>query len=92
MLTALDAARTASRPALGDALGGLRVSEACALRWRDVLRRTYCALLYESGATPVFAMAQMGHRSSSLALEMYSKVLERQRDTGARMDALLRGV
>jgi hypothetical protein len=36
-------------------------------------------------------MAQMGHTDASLALEVYSKVMERKRDTGARMDALLRG-
>jgi hypothetical protein len=36
-------------------------------------------------------MQQMGQRSAALALEIYSKVMERKRDTGARMDALLRG-
>lgn len=55
------------------------------------LRRTFCALLYEAGATPAYVMAQMGHTDASLALEVYSKVMERKRDTGARMDALLRG-
>jgi hypothetical protein len=33
-------------------------------------------------------MAQMGHESAALALEVYSKVMERKRDTG---DALVRG-
>jgi hypothetical protein len=37
-------------------------------------------------------MAQMGHESSALALEVYTKVMERKRDTGTRMDALIRGV
>ena len=55
------------------------------------LRRTYCALLYEAGATPAYVMAQMGHTDASLALEVYSKVMERKRDTGARMDELIRG-
>jgi len=55
------------------------------------LRRTFCALLYEAGATPAYVMAQMGHTDASLALEVYSKVMERKRDTGARMDALVRG-
>jgi integrase len=55
------------------------------------LRRTFCALLYEAGATPAYVMAQMGHTEASLALEVYSKVMERKRDTGERMDALLRG-
>ena len=35
-------------------------------------------------------MAQMGHTSSALALEVYAKKMERQRDTGERMDALIR--
>jgi integrase len=55
------------------------------------LRRTFCALLFEAGASPAYAMAQMGHSSAARALEVYSKVMERKRDTGARMDALLRG-
>jgi integrase len=55
------------------------------------LRRTFCALLYEAGATPAYVMAQMGHTDASLALEVYSKVMERKRDTGERMDALVRG-
>jgi hypothetical protein len=36
-------------------------------------------------------MAQMAHTDASLAREIYSKVMERKRDTGARMDALIRG-
>ena len=36
-------------------------------------------------------MAQMGHTDASLALEIYSKVMERKRDTGERMDALVKG-
>ncbi|HEX5172994.1 MAG TPA: tyrosine-type recombinase/integrase [Gaiellaceae bacterium] len=55
------------------------------------LRRTFCALMYEAGATPAYVMAQMGHTDASLALEVYSKVMERKRDTGERMDALVRG-
>lgn len=56
------------------------------------LRRTFCALLYEAGATPAYVMAQMGHTDAKLALEVYAKVMERKRDTGERMDALIRGV
>jgi hypothetical protein len=55
------------------------------------LRRTFCAVLYEAGATPAYVMSQMGYASASLALEIYTKVMERDRDTGARTDALLRG-
>ena len=55
------------------------------------MRRTFCALLYEAGASSAYVMAQMGHTDASLALEVYAKVMERQRDTGERMDALLRG-
>jgi hypothetical protein len=36
-------------------------------------------------------MAQMGHTSSALALEVYTKTMQRKRDTGERLDALLRG-
>jgi hypothetical protein len=49
-------------------------------------------VLYEARATPAYVMSQMGHASASLALEIYTKVMERDRDTGAPMDALLRGV
>ena len=55
------------------------------------LRRTFCALLYEAGASPAYAMQQMGHTSASLALEIYSQVMTLKRDTGERMDALLQG-
>jgi hypothetical protein len=34
----------------------------------------------------------LGHTDASLALEVYAKEMERKRDTGERMDALLRGV
>lgn len=55
------------------------------------LRRTFASLLYEAGATPAYVMAQMGHESAELALEVYAKVMERKRDTGERLDALVRG-
>jgi integrase len=55
------------------------------------LRRTFASLLYEAGASPAYVMAQMGHTSSALALEIYTKVMQRKRDTGERLDALLRG-
>jgi integrase len=55
------------------------------------LRRTFASLLYEAGASPAYVMAQMEHASSALALEVYAKKMERKRDTGARMDALIQG-
>jgi integrase len=55
------------------------------------LRRTFASLLYEAGASPAYVMAQMGHESSALALEVYARMMQRDRDTGARMDALVRG-
>ena len=55
------------------------------------LRRMFASLLYEAGASPAYVMAQMGHTSSALALEVYARKMERQRDTGERMDALIRG-
>jgi integrase len=54
------------------------------------LRRTYCALAYEAGASPAFVMSQLGHTSAALSPEVYAKVVERSRDTGMRIDALLR--
>jgi integrase len=53
-------------------------------------RRTFASLLYEAGASPAYVMAQMGHASSALALEVYARKMERPRDTGARVDALVR--
>jgi integrase len=55
------------------------------------LRRTFASLLYEAGASPAYVMSQMGHSSSSLALEIYAKKMEVARDTGQRMDALVWG-
>ena len=37
------------------------------------LRRTFASLLYEAGASPAYVMAQMGHTSASMALEVYAK-------------------
>lgn len=53
------------------------------------LRRTFASLMYEAGAQPTDVMAQMGHKSSKLALEVYAKRMKRERDTGMRMDALV---
>jgi hypothetical protein len=36
-------------------------------------------------------MNQMGHTSAALTLEVYTRVLARDRDTGTRADELLRG-
>jgi integrase len=55
------------------------------------LRRTFASLLYEACASPAYVMAQMGHTSADLAPEVYARKIERKRDTGQRMDALIRG-
>ena len=55
------------------------------------LRRSYCALLFEAGASPGYAMQMMGYSTPTLALSIYNRVLERKRDTGERMSELLRG-
>jgi hypothetical protein len=47
--------------------------------------------MYEADGSPAYVMSQMGHTSSALALEVYSKLTKRKRDTGARMEALIRG-
>lgn len=54
------------------------------------LRRTFASLLYEASASPAYVMAQMVHTNSSIALEVYARKMERKRDTGERMDALIR--
>ena len=56
------------------------------------LRRTFASLLYEAGASPAYVMSQLGHTSSALALEVYARKMQRERNTGARMDALVRGL
>jgi integrase len=54
------------------------------------LRRTFASLLYEAEASPAYVMSQMGHTSAALALEVYAKKMARSRDTGARMDAVIK--
>jgi len=54
------------------------------------LRRTFASLLYEAGASPAYVMSQMGHTRAALALEGYAKKMARRRNTGARMDALIK--
>jgi integrase len=56
-----------------------------------VMRRTFASLLYEAGETPPYVMDQMGHKSAAMALEVYARKMKRSRDTGERMDALVRG-
>jgi hypothetical protein len=48
------------------------------------------SLLYEAGASPAYVMAQAGPESAVVALEVYAKVQQRQRDHGATMNALIR--
>ena len=55
------------------------------------LRRTFCSLLYDAGASPAYVMGQMGHASAALALEVYAKTVSSKSDTGAALDALVRG-
>jgi integrase len=50
------------------------------------LRRTFASVLYDAGATPTDVMAQMGHTSAALALEVYAKKMKRSSDTAKRMD------
>ena len=46
-------------------------------------RRTFASLLYEADASRAYVMSQLGHTRSALALEVYAKKMERERDTGA---------
>ena len=34
-------------------------------------------------------MNQMGHKSAAMALEVYARKMKRQRETGAKVDALI---
>lgn len=47
------------------------------------------SLLYEAGASPAYVMAQVGHTSAAMALDIYAKKMARSRDAGQRMDALI---
>jgi hypothetical protein len=67
------------------------LTDAFACHSRPELTRRARLRLEGAGATPAYVMAQMGHTDASLALEVYSKVMERKRDTGERLDALVRG-
>ena len=55
------------------------------------LRHTFASLLFEAGATVPYVMAQLGHADPRVTLGIYAHVLRRRGDTGARMDALVRG-
>jgi len=55
------------------------------------LRHTFASLLFEAGATVPYVMAQLGHSDPKVTLSIYSHVLERKRDHGERLDALVRG-
>jgi hypothetical protein len=48
-------------------------------------------LVVRGGRSPAYVKNAMGHTSAALALEVYAKKMERNRDTGARMDALIHG-
>jgi hypothetical protein len=64
----------------------VRASAVRALTSPRVARREY-----EAEASPAYVMSQMGHTSSALALEIYARKMERSRDTGSKMDALIKG-
>lgn len=53
------------------------------------LRRTFASLMYEAGAQPTDVMAAMGHKSAKLALEVYARKMQRDRETAQRMEALV---
>jgi len=55
------------------------------------LRHTFASLLFEAGATVPYVMAQLGHSDPKVTLSIYSHVLERKRDHGERLDALVKG-
>jgi integrase len=54
------------------------------------LRRSFCALLFASGASLPEVISAMGHTSPTLSLAVYAKAIVRQSDTTSRADQLLR--
>lgn len=54
------------------------------------LRRTFCALLFEAGKSPRYAMEQMGHTDAKLALEVYAKVIGEEQGACDALDSLIR--
>jgi integrase len=54
------------------------------------LRRTFCSLLLEAGATVPYVMDQAGHKDPQVTLRIYASVLKRSPDIGKRVDALLK--
>jgi integrase len=55
------------------------------------LRHTYASLLAEAGADPAYVMAQTGHRSAKLTLEVYTHAQNRKKNATGALDALIRG-
>ena len=47
---------------------------------------TSASLLYEAGASPREVVSQMGHTRADPALEIYAKKMNRDSETGARLD------
>ena len=62
--------------------------EGCSMH---TLRRTFISLQLEAGAPVPYVMRQVGHTQPQVTLGIYAAVLERSRDTGERLDALLNG-
>jgi integrase len=55
------------------------------------LRRTFASLLYALGEPPTVVMAEMGHTTPGLALNLYAKVMRRGEDENAALAALVEG-
>ncbi len=55
------------------------------------LRRTFCSLLYATGADPGVAMDEMGHTDPALALRVYRQPMRRDEHQQAQLRALMEG-
>jgi integrase len=55
------------------------------------LRRTFASLLFAIGEPPPYVMAQMGHTTSSLTLEIYARQMDRRDGEPGRLRALVNG-
>jgi integrase len=53
------------------------------------LRRTFATLLVETGATPSYVMAQLGHTDPKVTLSIYAQALQRKAGSGEALDALV---
>jgi integrase len=55
------------------------------------LRRTFASLLFALDETPPYVMAQMGHTTANLTLNVYARQMDRRDGEPERLKALVNG-